>query len=104
MVSQAGETLNNSVTWAWTGGSFTTSAPNVRIVEPDLDINKSALPTTVAAGTPIYIYEVRENRTVSPSNISVFKHEEDSWLTLITCKTIMKRPTDMPAALQCAPR
>ena len=35
----------------------------------------------------VYTYEVRENRTVSPTSISVLKHEADSWLTLITCKT-----------------
>lgn len=51
--NQDGDTLNNSVTWAWTGGSFTTSAPNVTIVEPDLDIDKTAIPTVVTAGTPI---------------------------------------------------
>jgi len=35
----------------------------------------------------LYTYEVRENRTVNPTNTSVLKHEDDSWLTLITCKT-----------------
>lgn len=33
-----------------------------------------------------YTYEVRENRTISPTNMTVFKHEENPWLTLITCK------------------
>ena len=33
-----------------------------------------------------YIYEIRANREVSPTDSSVFKHEEQSWLTLITCK------------------
>ncbi|MCL4275918.1 MAG: sortase [Anaerolineales bacterium] len=33
-----------------------------------------------------YTYEVRENRTISPNNMTVFKHEENAWLTLITCK------------------
>lgn len=52
--NQDGVQLNNSVTWAWTGGSFTTTAPNVRIVEPDLDIDKSATPTqNVPLGTPV---------------------------------------------------
>lgn len=52
--NQSGVQMNNSVTWAWTGGSFTTSAPNVRIVEPDLDIDKSATPTqNVPVGTPV---------------------------------------------------
>ncbi|MBL8062419.1 MAG: sortase, partial [Anaerolineales bacterium] len=52
--NQTGVTLNNSVTWAWTGGSFTTHAEDVEIVEPDLDIDKSATPVTdVAIGTPV---------------------------------------------------
>ncbi|NJN79618.1 MAG: isopeptide-forming domain-containing fimbrial protein [Anaerolineales bacterium] len=43
--NQDGVQVNNSVTWAWTGGSFSTSASNVRVVEPDLSIDKSATPT-----------------------------------------------------------
>ncbi|HXF86438.1 MAG TPA: isopeptide-forming domain-containing fimbrial protein [Anaerolineales bacterium] len=34
-----------------------------------------------------YIYEVRQNLLVTPSNLSVLKHEKYSWLTLITCKS-----------------
>ncbi len=34
-----------------------------------------------------HIYEVRQNRLVSPNDLSVLQHEEYSWLTLITCKT-----------------
>ncbi|HVN15352.1 MAG TPA: sortase, partial [Anaerolineales bacterium] len=33
-----------------------------------------------------YIYQVRENRVVSPKDISVFKHQDYPWLTLVTCK------------------
>jgi LPXTG-site transpeptidase (sortase) family protein len=33
-----------------------------------------------------YIYEVRTNRVVSPKDKSVFKHEDYSWLTLVTCR------------------
>ncbi|MBI5951754.1 MAG: sortase [Chloroflexi bacterium] len=34
-----------------------------------------------------YVYQVQENRKISPSNIStVFKHENYSWVTLITCE------------------
>lgn len=52
--NQSDVQLNNSATWAWSGGSQTTSASNVRIVEPDLDIDKSANPTNnVPLGTPI---------------------------------------------------
>ena len=35
----------------------------------------------------IYVYEVQENQKISPANISmVFKHEEYSWVTLVTCE------------------
>jgi LPXTG-site transpeptidase (sortase) family protein len=35
----------------------------------------------------IYVYEVQENRKLSPANIStVFKHEEYNWVTLVTCE------------------
>ena len=52
--NQDGDTLNNSVTWAWTGGSFTASAPNVRILEPDLTIDKTATPSSnVLVGSTI---------------------------------------------------
>ncbi|MCK6582741.1 MAG: sortase, partial [Anaerolineales bacterium] len=32
-------------------------------------------------------YKVRQNRTVSPFNTSVLQHEDEPWITLITCKT-----------------
>jgi LPXTG-site transpeptidase (sortase) family protein len=38
----------------------------------------------------VYTYEVRENRSISPNNTSVLKHEDESWLTLITCKSYDK--------------
>jgi len=38
----------------------------------------------------VYTYQVRQNRTVSPNNTSVLKHEDDAWLTLITCKTYIE--------------
>ncbi len=52
--NQDGGVLNNSVTWAWTGGSFTTSAPNVQILEPKLTIDKTASPSSnVLVGSTI---------------------------------------------------
>jgi LPXTG-site transpeptidase (sortase) family protein len=33
-----------------------------------------------------YIYQIRESKVVSPRDRSVFKHEDYSWLTLVTCK------------------
>jgi LPXTG-site transpeptidase (sortase) family protein len=35
-------------------------------------------------------YEVRQNRTVGPSNTTVLNHEDEPWLTLITCKTYIE--------------
>jgi large repetitive protein len=40
----------------------------------------------VHMGTQLYYYEVRENRRVGPGNLSVLKHEDYPWLTLITCE------------------
>jgi LPXTG-site transpeptidase (sortase) family protein len=35
----------------------------------------------------VYVYQVRENEKILPSNISAaFKHEEYSWVTLVTCE------------------
>jgi LPXTG-site transpeptidase (sortase) family protein len=51
--NQDGGTLDNNVTWSWTGGSISTDAPDVTIVEPDLGIDKSANTTTASTGTPI---------------------------------------------------
>jgi LPXTG-site transpeptidase (sortase) family protein len=35
----------------------------------------------------VYVYEVIESQVVQPSNITAaFKHENKSWLTLITCE------------------
>jgi LPXTG-site transpeptidase (sortase) family protein len=33
-----------------------------------------------------YLYEVREVLQVKPDDLSILKHEEESWLTLITCR------------------
>jgi LPXTG-site transpeptidase (sortase) family protein len=33
-----------------------------------------------------YVFEVRTNSVVGPNDISIFKHEEKPWLTLVTCK------------------
>lgn len=33
----------------------------------------------------LYIYQVRTLKTVIPSDISIFQHEDKAWLTLVTC-------------------
>jgi len=40
----------------------------------------------------VFTYEIRESRTVLPTSIStVFKHEQKSWITLITCEDYKER-------------
>jgi len=34
-----------------------------------------------------YIYNIRTNRIVTPDNLSMLNHEDQAWLTLITCKS-----------------
>ena len=41
-----------------------------------------------------YIYEIRQNLRVGPNSMSVLKHEEYSWLTLITCDTYNEKTKD----------
>jgi LPXTG-site transpeptidase (sortase) family protein len=33
-----------------------------------------------------YVYQVRDNQRVTPTDMSVFRHEEKPWVTLITCQ------------------
>lgn len=64
--NQAGVALNNSAVVTWTGGSLSSSAPNVVVVEPDLSIDKSATPNTgVAIGTPIQFSLTINHTTLS---------------------------------------
>jgi LPXTG-site transpeptidase (sortase) family protein len=51
--NQSGDSLTNSAVWTWTGGTKTTNAPPVEIVEPQLTIDKNATPTTAAYGSII---------------------------------------------------
>ncbi len=35
----------------------------------------------------VYIYQIQENRLISPTSIStLFRHEEHDWVTLVTCE------------------
>ncbi len=53
-LNQAGGLRNNSASAAWTGGSVgPVSAPNLRIIEPAILIDKNASPTTADAGDTI---------------------------------------------------
>jgi LPXTG-site transpeptidase (sortase) family protein len=44
----------------------------------------------VHLGAQKYIFEVREVRFIWPDDRKVFRHEEYSWLTLVTCKDYSK--------------
>ncbi len=46
--------LNNRITWAWGGGDRLYEAEPVEIIEPDLDIDKSASPRNANYGRPIH--------------------------------------------------
>jgi LPXTG-site transpeptidase (sortase) family protein len=40
----------------------------------------------------VYVYQVQENRKIIPTSISsVFKHEEYSWVTLVTCENFNEK-------------
>jgi len=48
--------LNNSATWSWRGGGkVTTTAPGVRIIEPDLRLAKSIRPSATRAGAVVTV-------------------------------------------------
>ncbi|HLO28963.1 MAG TPA: sortase [Anaerolineales bacterium] len=38
-----------------------------------------------------YVYAVQENKVILPNDTSVLQHEEDTWLTLLTCKTFNEK-------------
>ncbi|HNM36743.1 MAG TPA: sortase, partial [Anaerolineales bacterium] len=62
--NQQGVALNNSATVTWSGGTLSSSAPNVNIVEPDMSIDKSATPNQgVPLGTPIQFTLVIDHTT-----------------------------------------
>jgi LPXTG-site transpeptidase (sortase) family protein len=53
----------------------------------DIKGMKSGQKIYVHAYGQVYVYQVQENKKISPTNIStVFKHEEYSWITLVTCE------------------
>jgi LPXTG-site transpeptidase (sortase) family protein len=65
-----GDSLTNSVTWSWAGGSRTTSALVVEIVEPEMTIEKDATPSTTALGDTV-IFTIDVTHSV-PSTADAF--------------------------------
>ncbi len=55
LANQEGDNLTNEATMTWSGGSRTTNAPDVEIVEPELTIDKNATPTSVSVGGTVTI-------------------------------------------------
>jgi len=55
---------------------------------PFIDIGKLSWGQEVAivSNGLRYVYQVREVKNIRPDDMSVFKHEEKPWLTLLTCK------------------
>jgi LPXTG-site transpeptidase (sortase) family protein len=83
--------LNGSAFPTWKGNSVLTAHVWDALNKPGpfakLKELKYGDQVKVHAFGQVYVYEIRENATVLPRSLkTVFKHEEDSWITLITCE------------------
>jgi LPXTG-site transpeptidase (sortase) family protein len=87
--SQAGW-LEGSAFPSWNGNSVLTSHVYLSNGLPGPFVNLSKLKygdkVIIHAYGERYIFEVRTNSVVSPDDATVMKHEERSWITLLTCK------------------
>ncbi len=45
----------------------------------------------ITSGGAVYVYQVRQLRSVAPDDLSVLHHEERDWLTLLTCEGFDQR-------------
>lgn len=84
--------LNGSAFPTWSGNSVITGHVWDAYNKPGPFTNLKDLKygdqVKVHAFDQVFIYEIRESSLISPSNIvSMLKHEEKSWLTLVTCDT-----------------
>jgi LPXTG-site transpeptidase (sortase) family protein len=83
--------LNGTSFPTWEGNSVITGHVFLSNGKPgpfvDLGKLKYGDKVLVHAYGSVYVYEIRENKIVKPDDKSAFKHEEKSWVTLITCKT-----------------
>jgi LPXTG-site transpeptidase (sortase) family protein len=82
--------LEGSAFPSWSGNSVLTSHVYTSNGLPGPFVNLNKLKygdqIIVHAYGQKYIFEVQTNQVVAPNDTSAFKHEEKSWLTLITCK------------------
>jgi LPXTG-site transpeptidase (sortase) family protein len=55
---------------------------------PFVDLSKLSWGQEVAivSNGERYVYQIREVKKIKPDDMTVFKHEEKPWLTLLTCK------------------
>ncbi len=93
-LSQEAGWLNGTAFPGWEGNSGLTGHVTLPNGKPGPFANLGGLKwgdrIIIHAYGEMYIYEVRENRTIKPYSVSVLKHEDDAWLTLITCKTYIE--------------
>jgi LPXTG-site transpeptidase (sortase) family protein len=93
-LSQEAGWLNGTAFPGWEGNSALTGHVTLPNGKPGPFANLGKLnwgdTIIIHAYGEAYIYEVRENRTIKPYSTSVLKHEDDAWLTLITCKTYIE--------------
>lgn len=81
------------------GSAYPTTAGNTVLTAHVQDANKNVGPFSDIKGMTVgqniyihvngqvYVYQVQENSKVTSTSItSMFKHEEDSWITLVTCE------------------
>ena len=81
------------------GSAYPTTAGNTVLTAHVQDANKNLGPFSDIKGLQVgqniyihvngqtYVYQVQESRKISPTGITtMFKHEEDSWITLVTCE------------------
>ncbi len=81
------------------GSAYPTTAGNTVLTAHVQDANKNLGPFSDIKGMTVgqkiyihvngqtYVYQVQESRKISPTGIAtMFKHEEDSWITLVTCE------------------
>jgi LPXTG-site transpeptidase (sortase) family protein len=83
--------LNNSAYPTWKGNSVITGHVWDAYNQPgpfaQLKKLKYGDQIRIHAFGQIYIYEVRESTSISPKDVSsVFKHQDKSWITLVTCE------------------
>jgi LPXTG-site transpeptidase (sortase) family protein len=88
--------LNGTSFPTWSGNSVLTGHVGLASGKPGPFANLGSLSygdqIIIHADGQKYIYEVHTNKQVTPSSVSsALKHEESSWVTLVTCKFYNER-------------